>query len=203
MPSGRHPPRAATEAIIAGSVVRHTKAARLSRLRHLQLAPACDLTSMLDEAVAAFMAVLDRYTLADLLKPQTTLLPLSRVGYGRHSAQAQFSPQNVRRKSGLFTARRLPRRRIHVSHRRRPSRAGLVQHIGDALRREFPEAAEFETSGEVAPPGGLRRALVRELSDDDGEPSRSGQHVEAGEGAPGIVDGAERMAHSSVRAGRE
>lgn len=44
------------------------------------IAPACDLTRVLDEALAAFMAVLDRYTLADLLKRQTKLLRLLGVG---------------------------------------------------------------------------------------------------------------------------
>ena len=44
------------------------------------IAPACDLTRILDEAMAAFMAVLDRYTLADLLKRQTKLLRLLGVG---------------------------------------------------------------------------------------------------------------------------
>ena len=44
------------------------------------IAPACDLTRVLDEALAAFMTVLDRYTLADLLKRQTKLLRLLGVG---------------------------------------------------------------------------------------------------------------------------
>lgn len=44
------------------------------------IAPACELTRILDEALAAFMTVLDRYTLADLLTRQTKLLRLLRVG---------------------------------------------------------------------------------------------------------------------------
>jgi Rrf2 family transcriptional regulator, nitric oxide-sensitive transcriptional repressor len=40
------------------------------------IAPACGLTGVLDEALAAFMAVLDRYTLADLLKKRSKLLGL-------------------------------------------------------------------------------------------------------------------------------
>lgn len=40
------------------------------------IAAACELTRILDEALAAFMKVLDRYTLADLLKRQTKLLRL-------------------------------------------------------------------------------------------------------------------------------
>ncbi|MBP6770752.1 MAG: Rrf2 family transcriptional regulator [Reyranella sp.] len=44
------------------------------------IAPACELTRILDEALVAFMTVLDRYTLADLLKRQTKLLRLLGVG---------------------------------------------------------------------------------------------------------------------------
>ena len=44
------------------------------------IASACELTRILDEALAAFMTVLDRYTLADLLTRQTKLLRLLRVG---------------------------------------------------------------------------------------------------------------------------
>ena len=37
------------------------------------IAPACALPRVLDEALAAFVGVLDRYTLKDLLKPRTAL----------------------------------------------------------------------------------------------------------------------------------
>lgn len=37
------------------------------------IAAACALPALLDEALAAFIAVLDRYTLADLLKPKAAL----------------------------------------------------------------------------------------------------------------------------------
>jgi Rrf2 family transcriptional regulator, nitric oxide-sensitive transcriptional repressor len=40
------------------------------------IAPACGLTGVLGEALAAFMAVLDGYTLADLLNRRTELLSL-------------------------------------------------------------------------------------------------------------------------------
>ena len=44
------------------------------------IAPACELTRILDEALVAFMTVLDRYTLAEMLKRQTKLLRLLGVG---------------------------------------------------------------------------------------------------------------------------
>lgn len=37
------------------------------------IAPACALPRVLDEALSAFIGVLDRYTLADLLKPKAAL----------------------------------------------------------------------------------------------------------------------------------
>lgn len=43
------------------------------------IAPACGLTGVLDEALAAFMAVLDRYTVADLLRKRSKLLNLFAV----------------------------------------------------------------------------------------------------------------------------
>jgi len=43
------------------------------------IAPACGLTGALDEALAAFMAVLDRYTLADLLNKRSKLMRLFEI----------------------------------------------------------------------------------------------------------------------------
>lgn len=43
---------------------------------HCCIAPACRLHGALDEAVAAFYAVLDRYTLADLVANREQLAPL-------------------------------------------------------------------------------------------------------------------------------
>lgn len=40
------------------------------------IAPACGLTGVLGEALAAFMAVLDRYTLEDLLARRVDMLAL-------------------------------------------------------------------------------------------------------------------------------
>ncbi len=43
------------------------------------IAPACGLTGVLDEALAAFMAILDRYTLADLLEKRSKLMRLFEI----------------------------------------------------------------------------------------------------------------------------
>jgi Rrf2 family transcriptional regulator, nitric oxide-sensitive transcriptional repressor len=54
--------------ICIGQVIRETEDDfDLVDCHRCVIAPACGLTSALDEALAAFMAVLDRYTLADLL----------------------------------------------------------------------------------------------------------------------------------------
>ena len=68
--------RPATE-INLGEVVRHTEEGfALADCANCVIAPACGLTGALDEALAAFMAVLDRYTLADLLKKRSKLMRL-------------------------------------------------------------------------------------------------------------------------------
>lgn len=46
------------------------------------IGPACGLTGVLDEAVAAFMAVLDRYSLADLLGRRGQVLQLLAIEPG-------------------------------------------------------------------------------------------------------------------------
>lgn len=57
----------APEAINIGDVVRHTEDGfDLVDCANFIIAPACGLTGVLHEALAAFMQVLDRYTLADL-----------------------------------------------------------------------------------------------------------------------------------------
>ena len=67
--------------INVGAVVRQMEDGfELVECGECAIAPACDLTRVLDEALAAFMAVLDRHTLADLLKRQTKLLRLLGVG---------------------------------------------------------------------------------------------------------------------------
>ncbi|HKV15092.1 MAG TPA: Rrf2 family transcriptional regulator [Reyranella sp.] len=66
-----------TESINVGAVVRQTEQGfELADCSNCIIAPACGLTGVLDEAVAAFLAVLDRYTLADLLAKQSKLLDL-------------------------------------------------------------------------------------------------------------------------------
>ena len=55
------------EEINVGAVVRHTEEGfELVDCGSCVIAPACGLNGMLNQALAAFMAVLDRYTLADL-----------------------------------------------------------------------------------------------------------------------------------------
>ena len=44
------------------------------------IAPACALASVLDDALGAFFAVLEKSTLADLVKPRKRLLTLMRAG---------------------------------------------------------------------------------------------------------------------------
>jgi Rrf2 family nitric oxide-sensitive transcriptional repressor len=63
--------------INVGAVVRRTEEGfELVECGSCLIAPACGLTGVLAEALAAFMAVLDRYTLADLLKKRGKLLRL-------------------------------------------------------------------------------------------------------------------------------
>ncbi|AZI34996.1 putative BadM/Rrf2 family transcriptional regulator [Caenibius tardaugens NBRC 16725] len=56
------------EAINVGALIRHTEDGfELVDCGSCLIAPACGLTGVLDEALLAFLAVLDRYTLADVL----------------------------------------------------------------------------------------------------------------------------------------
>ena len=69
------------EQINVGDVVRHTEEGfDLVECGGCAIAPACELTGVLHEALTAFMTVLDRYTLADLLKRRTKLMRLLEVG---------------------------------------------------------------------------------------------------------------------------
>ncbi|MEY9535809.1 Rrf2 family transcriptional regulator [Sinorhizobium fredii] len=72
--------RAANE-INLGALLRHTE--ELSDLIDCQgcrIAPACTLPTVLSEATAAFVAVFDKYTLADLVERRSALGPL--LGFG-------------------------------------------------------------------------------------------------------------------------
>lgn len=63
--------------IIIGSVIRHTEEGfELADCGGCMIAPACGLTGVLHEALAAFMAVLDGYTLDDMLEKQVDMLSL-------------------------------------------------------------------------------------------------------------------------------
>jgi Rrf2 family nitric oxide-sensitive transcriptional repressor len=67
----------APENIRIGTVVRHTEDGfDLVDCATCVVAPACGLPSILGEALAAFMAVLDRYTLADLLDRKVSMRSL-------------------------------------------------------------------------------------------------------------------------------
>lgn len=66
--------------INVGDVVRRTEEGfELVECGTCVIAPACGLTGALDEALAAFMAVLDRYTLADLLEKRSKLMRLFEI----------------------------------------------------------------------------------------------------------------------------
>jgi len=63
--------------INVGAIVRHTEEGfGLLECGGCIIAPACGLTVAMQEALAAFMAVLDRYTLADLLSQRRGLAAL-------------------------------------------------------------------------------------------------------------------------------
>ena len=67
----------AADRINVGAVVRQTEHGfDLAHCGSCIIAPACGLTGVLDEALAAFLAVLYRYTLADLLAKQSRLMRL-------------------------------------------------------------------------------------------------------------------------------
>ncbi len=66
--------------ISVGAVVRRTEEGfDLADCGSCVISPACGLSGVLSEALTAFMAVLDRYTLADLLKKRSKLLDLFKL----------------------------------------------------------------------------------------------------------------------------
>jgi len=69
------------EEINLGMLVRHTEESfDLVDCPECVIAPACGLAGALAEALAAFMRVLDRYTLADLVTKRTALRALLKNG---------------------------------------------------------------------------------------------------------------------------
>lgn len=69
------------EDITIGEIVRHTETGfDLVDCTSCIVAPACSLPRILNEATAAFLAVLDRYTLADVLSRRADLRGL--LGHG-------------------------------------------------------------------------------------------------------------------------
>jgi Rrf2 family nitric oxide-sensitive transcriptional repressor len=67
----------APEAINLGALVRDTEEGfDLVDCGRCVVAPACGVTGVLGEALGAFLAVLDRYTLADMLTPRLKLREL-------------------------------------------------------------------------------------------------------------------------------
>ncbi|MFK3888821.1 Rrf2 family transcriptional regulator [Sphingomonas sp. NPDC079357] len=79
------------EDISVGAVVRHTEDGfDLVDCGSCIIAPACGLTGALAEALTAFLTVLDRYTLADLLTKRSDLLSLFSVD--RASSPPATSP---------------------------------------------------------------------------------------------------------------
>lgn len=72
--------------INVGAVIRHTEDDfDLVGCSSCIILPACGLTSVLDEALGAFMTVLDRYTLADVLARKGDFLQLLNPVEGRAS----------------------------------------------------------------------------------------------------------------------
>jgi len=86
------------EEICVGTLVRATEsdfalAECFERSDRCPITPVCKLRQALDEALQAFLDALDRYTLADLLRPQRSLLsllelPAAGAPSTAHTAQA-------------------------------------------------------------------------------------------------------------------
>jgi Rrf2 family transcriptional regulator, nitric oxide-sensitive transcriptional repressor len=84
------------EAIRVGSVIRVTEPdMALAPCTECVIRPECNLSEVLDQAVAAFMAVLDKYTVADLVARQEALLGLlgRQFGGGGSTASGEDRPE--------------------------------------------------------------------------------------------------------------
>jgi len=83
----------AADGINVGAVVRHTEEGfDLVDCGSCVIAPACGLTGALREALGAFMAVLDGYTLADLLAKRAEIGTLFDAAVARGAPEAALSP---------------------------------------------------------------------------------------------------------------
>lgn len=83
------------EQISVGDVVRHTEDGfDLADCGGCIIAPACGLTGALREALAAFMAVLESYTLADLLTRRDDMLGLLMAAQS-HAAPVVDLPEAI------------------------------------------------------------------------------------------------------------
>lgn len=79
-------------AIRLGEIVRHTEEGfDLVDCVGCIIAPACGITGMLGEALSAFMAVLDRYTLQDLMRRRSDIAALLAGGGNRARARAELA----------------------------------------------------------------------------------------------------------------
>lgn len=75
--------------IMVGSLIRHTEDDfDLVECGSCLIAPACGLTSMLDEALAAFLQVLDGYSLADALARKGDFAHLLNIAPGTREPKA-------------------------------------------------------------------------------------------------------------------
>jgi Rrf2 family transcriptional regulator, nitric oxide-sensitive transcriptional repressor len=90
--------RPATE-IKAGDVIRHTEEGfALVDCANCIIAPACGLTGALNEAVSAFLAVLDKYSLDDLMAKRAVIIDLFQPGKTGTTGSARNRPANGRRR---------------------------------------------------------------------------------------------------------
>jgi Rrf2 family nitric oxide-sensitive transcriptional repressor len=95
-----------------GEVIRHTEPdVPPLPCSDCVIQPGCALPSVLDRAMAAFMAVLDDHTVADLVASPGALTPL--LAHDR-------AQSNV---SGIRTSPRLARRRLDLANANRPGQA--------------------------------------------------------------------------------
>lgn len=77
-----------------GAVVRHTEdGLALVDCADCALAPACGLTGVLDEALAAFLAVLDRYSLHDVMARRSQMAAL--LGLPDEAAEMGAEPVSI------------------------------------------------------------------------------------------------------------